>query len=134
METQRSSQVEALKETTTIVIVEDDLEIGVLLVESIREETPYKVLLATHGTQALDLLQNLQPQLIILDYRLPDMDGIEFYRRIHALKTLEEVPVLFISAEISPDFEEVATRHLPLLSKPFELTSLFDEIDRLLAP
>jgi CheY-like chemotaxis protein len=125
--------MESLKETGTIVIVEDDLEIGVLLVESIREETPYKVLLATHGTQALDLLQNLQPQLIILDYRLPDMDGIELYRRIHALKTLEEVPVLFISAEIPPDFEEVVTRHLPLLSKPFELTSLFDEIDRLLA-
>ena len=133
MDTERSSQTKSSKEATTIVIVEDDLEIGVLLVESIREETPYKVLLATHGTQALDLLQNLQPRLIILDYRLPDMDGIEFYRRIHALKAFEQVPVLFISAEITPDFKEVADRHLPLLSKPFELASLFNEIKRLLA-
>lgn len=132
MDTGRSLQAETLKETATIVIVEDDLDIGVLLVESIREETPYQVLLATQGTQALDLLQNLQPQLIILDYRLPDMDGIEFYRRIHANKTLEQVPVLFISAEITSDFKEVKERQLPLLSKPFELTDLLDEIERLL--
>lgn len=133
MDTKHSTQIETSKETATIVIVEDDLEIGVLLVESIREETPYKVLLTTQGAQAFDLLQNLQPQLIILDYRLPDMDGIEFYRRIHAIKMLEQVPVLFISAEIPPDFKEVKDRHLPLLSKPFELTDLFNEIDRLLA-
>lgn len=133
MDSGLSFQAEVLKDAATIVIVEDDLDIGVLLVESIREETPYQVLLATQGTQALDLLQNLQPRLIILDYRLPDMDGIEFYRRIRAVKMLEQVPVLFISAEISPDFKEVATRNLPLLSKPFELTDLYDEIERLLA-
>lgn len=133
MDTGLSFQAQVLKDATTIVIVEDDLDIGVLLVESIREETPYQVLLATQGTQALDLLQNLQPRLIILDYRLPDMDGIEFYRRIRAIKMLEQVPVLFISAEISPDFKEVATRNLPLLSKPFELTDLYNEIERLLA-
>lgn len=133
MDTGLSFQAQVLKDATTIVIVEDDLDIGVLLVESIREETPYQVLLATQGTQALDLLQNLQPRLIILDYRLPDMDGIDFYRRIRAIKMLEQVPVLFISAEISPDFKEVATRNLPLLSKPFELTDLYNEIERLLA-
>lgn len=133
MDSGLSFHAEVLKDAATIVIVEDDLDIGVLLVESIREETPYQVLLATQGTQALDLLQNLQPRLIILDYRLPDMDGIEFYRRIRAVKMLEQVPVLFISAEISPDFKEVATRNLPLLSKPFELTDLYDEIERLLA-
>lgn len=133
MDSGLSFQAEVLKDAATIVIVEDDLDIGVLLVESIREETPYQVLLATQGTQALDLLQNLQPRLIILDYRLPDMDGIEFYRRIRAVKMLAQVPVLFISAEISPDFKEVTTRNLPLLSKPFELTDLYDEIERLLA-
>jgi DNA-binding response OmpR family regulator len=133
MDTERFTQAETARETATIVIVEDDLDIGSFLVASIREETPYKVLLTTHGAQAFDLLQNLQPQLIILDYRLPDMDGIEFYRRIHSLKMLEQVPVLFISAEIPPDFKEVKDRHLPLLSKPFELTDLYNEIERLLA-
>ncbi len=96
-----------------------------------RSDNDYR--LATQGTQALDLLRDLIPQLIILDYRLPDMNGIELYERVHAVKTLEEVPILLISAEIAPDFKDVAARHLPLLSKPFELTNLFNEVEKLLA-
>ena len=128
-----ATQNEARAAATTIIVVEDDLNIGALLVEAIRQETPYKAVLATQGTQALDLLRDLTPQLIILDYRLPDMNGIELYERVHAVKTLEEVPVLLISAEIPPDFKDVAARQLPLLSKPFELTRLFNEIEKLLA-
>jgi len=133
MNTELATQKEARTEATTIIVVEDDLNIGALLVEAIRQETPYQAVLATQGTQALDLLRDLIPQLIILDYRLPDMNGIELYERVHAVKTLEEVPVLLISAEIAPDFKDVAARHLPLLSKPFELTNLFNEVEKLLA-
>jgi DNA-binding response OmpR family regulator len=133
MNTELATQKETRAAATTIIVVEDDLNIGALLVEAIRQGTPYQAVLATQGTQALDLLRGLTPRLIILDYRLPDMNGIELYERVHALKTLDEVPVLLISAEITPDFKDVAARHLTLLSKPFELTDLFNEIEKLLA-
>lgn len=133
MDTKPTTRQEASTQATTIIVVEDDLDIGVLLVEAIRQETPYQVVLATQGTQALDLLRGLKPQLIILDYRLPDMNGIELYERVHAVETLAQVPILLISAEIAPDFKDVTARELPLLSKPFELAILFNEIERLLA-
>jgi len=133
MNTELATQKEARIEATTIIVVEDDLNIGALLVEAIRQETPYQAMLATQGTQALDLLRGLTPRLIIVDYRLPDMNGIELYERVHAIKTLEEVPVLLISAEIAPDFKDVTARNLPFMSKPFELTNLFNEIEKLLA-
>ncbi len=133
MNSELATQKEVRIEATTIIVVEDDLNIGALLVEAIRQETPYQAMLATQGTQALDLLRSLTPRLIIVDYRLPDMNGIELYERVHAIKTLEEVPVLLISAEIAPDFKDVTARNLPFMSKPFELTNLFNEIEKLLA-
>lgn len=115
----------------TIVIVEDDEGIGEFLLQAIRKETPYQAALASYGSEALTIVQTLKPNLLILDYELPDMNGIELYDTIHANRALGDIPALVITARAV--HKETKARRLPLLKKPFELSDLLDEIERLLA-
>src|SRR5438477_1056760 len=73
----------------TILVVEDDKNIGELIVEAFVQETPYQAMLATDGKQALKIVQNVKPNVLLLDNNLPDMKGIELYDRIQVEKELE---------------------------------------------
>ncbi|TMD64421.1 MAG: response regulator [Chloroflexi bacterium] len=115
----------------TVFIVEDDEAIGALLVQAIEQETSYQAVLASDGFQALKMLRTVKPDLLILDYGLPDMNGLEFYDTIHAVKALEHLPVLIVSAETTRIQKEAKARQLSQLKKPFELTQLLEAIERL---
>ena len=120
-----------LTATKMIFIVEDDEAVGALLVQAIELETSYQAVLASDGFQALKMLRTVKPDVLLLDYGLPDMNGLELYDTIHAFKALERLPALIISAEAARIQNEVKARQLPQLKKPFELTNLFEAIERL---
>ena len=115
----------------TVFIVEDDEAIGDLLVQAIEQETSYHAVLASDGFQALKMLRTVKPDLLILDYGLPDMNGIEFYDTIHAVKALKHLPVLMVSAQTARIQKEIKARQLPQLQKPFDLANLLQAIERL---
>ncbi len=117
----------------TVFIVEDDEAIGTLLVQVIEQETPYQAVLASDGLQALKMLPTVKPDVLLLDYGLPDMNGLEFYDTIHAVRSLEHLPVLIISAQTARIQTEVKARHIPQLQKPFELTTLLEAIKHLVS-
>jgi len=121
-------------ELKTVMIVEDDAGIGNFLVQAIQQETPYQAVLATDGFQALKMLHTLKPDLLILDYSLPGMNGLEVYDQVHANKELEHIPVLIITAETLRVQKEVKARQISLLQKPFDLSELLAAIDQLFAP
>ena len=76
----------------TILVVEDETTIGALLMQIILQETPHQVLLVTDGFQALKVIREIMPNLFILDYRLPSMNGIDLYDQLHTIKGLEHTP------------------------------------------
>lgn len=114
----------------TILVVEDDDNIGALLVDAFSQETQYNAILVTDGRQALQIMQVYKPSLVLTDYCLPSMNGIELYDHIHASADLANVPTIIMSAYL-PE-EEVKKRHLTSLQKPFELDELLDTIDHVL--
>ncbi len=114
----------------TILVVEDDSSIGIFFVEAIKQETPHQALLAADSFQALKIVQDLKPDLLLLDYSLPRMNGLELYDKLHAIKELEDVPALLISA--NPPLYEIKKRKLPYLKKPVELDELLATIKNLL--
>ena len=61
----------------TILIVEDDAATGELLRLFLSEETPHQAILVSDGFQALNIIKNITPNLFLLDYRLPRMNGKE---------------------------------------------------------
>lgn len=81
-----------------VLVVEADAEIGPLLVQAIKEETPYQAFLVTNGVQALQISREVTPNLFLLDYRLPGMDGFELYKLLHTMEELEYVHAILMSA------------------------------------
>ena len=116
--------------TRTILVVEDDFDIGIFLIEAITQETPYRALLARDATQALNIARTVKPSAVLLDYQLPGMNGIELYDQLHATNGLEDTPAILASAHI-PTIA-VEERHLPSLKKPFDLEELLQTIEEVL--
>ena len=81
-----------------VLVVEADVEIGSLLVQAIKEKTSYQAFLVTNGIQALQITREVTPDLFVLDYRLPGMDGLELYELLNSMEGLESVPTILMSA------------------------------------
>lgn len=82
---------------STVLIVDDDPTARETLV-AILEGEGYDLQQAKDGIQALQILKQLQPDLILLDVMMPAMDGFEVCRRIRATPPLAEVPILLLTA------------------------------------
>jgi signal transduction histidine kinase len=82
---------------STILIVDDDATARETLT-AILEGEKYQLELATTGMQALQMLDKLQPDLILLDVMMPNMDGFEVCRRIRSNPKLAEIPIILLTA------------------------------------
>jgi len=118
------------KPMKTVLLVEDDSVISELLIQMIIQETPYKVCSAPDALAALELVKNIKPQLLILDYWLPLIQGIELYDRLHNTEGLEEVPAIMLS--VNAPLREINQRDLTYIRKPFDMPKLLDTIHRLI--
>lgn len=114
----------------TILIVEDDTDIGEFLVQALEEETPHQIMLVRDGYAALRVVRTLRPQLVVLDYHLPGMDGLELSTQLRAVDGLENIPFLFMSA--STRAKAIEEQHFMLLKKPFDLDELLRLVNQLL--
>lgn len=115
----------------TVLIVEDDESIGAFILRAILDETSHQAILVTDGHKAIETVKSLKPNLLVLDYHLPRMNGIELYDNLHAHRELEHVPAILMSARLPK--EEARKRKITCLEKPFELDSLLKTIDELIA-
>jgi DNA-binding response OmpR family regulator len=123
---------EAQATTKTILLVEDDPNIGSFLVEAIAQETPYRAIVASDSNAALNLVQHCTPCLFILDYGLPGMNGIELYDRLHINQALAPIPAVLITADRHIPQQQIQQRHLIVFMKPFALEAFLATIETLL--
>jgi len=115
----------------SILLVEDDTEIGPLLWQVITEEAGYGCTLVSDGLQALDVVkQDTPPDLFILDYRLPIMNGLDLYTRLHTTAGLEHVPALIISATLPK--QELLKRDIIGMEKPLDLDDFLRTVESLM--
>jgi CheY-like chemotaxis protein len=115
----------------SILIVEDDPILGNLLLEVLQEEAIYQGHLAPSGEMALNMLQTITPDLFLLDYHLPGMNGLELADQLQRREGGEQTPILLMSADLPQ--ESGALDHLRTLQKPFDLKTLLQLIANLLA-
>jgi CheY-like chemotaxis protein len=124
------------QETSTpfkrILVVEDDITFGSILVQTIKEETPYEAILATTGMEALNIITHLKCDLFLLDYLMPGMDGLELYDRLHAVNGHEKTPAFFLSASTRLPHQELERRNLKSFTKLTELDDLLHTIQAFL--
>ncbi len=114
----------------TILIVEDDPSIGEMFVQVLVDENIYTPLLVMSGTQALEIVKETIPDLLLLDYHLPNMNGLELYDHLHAVPRLAHIPAILITAGVLQ--YDIQDRHMVGMSKPVDLNKLLDIIAELL--
>lgn len=111
----------------SILIVDDDRDI-VTAIETILSMENYKTHHAYSGKECLAYVEHNQPDLILLDYMLPDMTGKDVVDYIRKSKTLSHVPIILITA--AHGVKDIA-QNLPIQSwieKPFELEKLLQVV------
>ncbi|GHO60323.1 response regulator [Ktedonobacter robiniae] len=114
-----------------ILIVKDDPLLGDLLLDALRQEA-YEALHVLSGELALTTLQTIIPALMLLDYHLPGMNGLELVGWLRSQEKWARIPVLLMSADVPR--EARGKEHLRTLRKPFELETLLQSVAELLVP
>lgn len=118
----------------TILLVDDDddmTEIGRKIVAS----AGYHFLSASSGQEGLDFILKYKPDLILLDYMMPDMNGAEVFHRLvssQRYKHLADTPVIMITAQAESDIDRTSLFEMGLASflvKPFGHRELINIID-----
>lgn len=116
----------------TILVVEDDEDIGEALLFALSEEPSYHVIVAATGNEALQIASRRKINLFIVDYYLSDINGIELYDKLHAIPELQMVPVLLVSVNIEQLEQQLRVRHLMGLGKPFDLDKFLEVVAKAL--
>ena len=119
------------EERKWILVVEDDEAHASMLDQLFKEETVYDVCYTSDGQTAWKFLQHFKPNLLVLDYLLPQVNGLALYDRIRAEKALHNIPVLMISAALPSN--EIEQRGIIGLQKPFEIDAFLHAIEVLIA-
>jgi two-component system chemotaxis response regulator CheY len=114
-----------------ILLVEDDSAIREALVE-VLVDLRYEVLAASDGLKGLRLAaEQPEPCAILLDWRMPVLDGPAFLARLRELPRGNEFPVVLSTADRSATYAAVGDQVAAVLSKPFDLEALLAVLDRL---
>ncbi len=116
-----------------ILLVDDDAGIQDLLKMTLEDEG-YAVLVAGDGRDALEILKNTTPALILLDYMMPRMNGAQFVQEAEKQDLRDAIPlVLLTAANHAPArAQEVGTDGY--IGKPFEIGELLQMIERFIHP
>ena len=118
-------------QSATVLIVEDDADIGHFLQQLIEEETPYNSVVIDNGLTALEEASNVHPCLLLLDYRLPGINGLELYDRLRERNGVSNVPAIMMSATLPVC--ELEQRGIYQLRKPMDVGGVLRMITHAMA-
>jgi CheY-like chemotaxis protein len=118
------------------VIIADNDSIIRGILRSVLEAEGFTVLSAANGVEAIDLAMRTQARLIILDYKMPRLDGVNSCAEIRALDGYADVPVLILTAFDDAAIRDQAERAgaTAFLAKPFTPIDLLRVTARLVGP
>ncbi len=117
-----------------ILIVDDEPEALHMLSQMLAEQG-YEVRAATSGSQALAAVRSTPPDLILLDIKMPEMDGYEVCQRLKAAKSTRHIPVIFISglAETQAKVKAFAVGGVDYITRPFQVEEVLVRVETHLA-
>lgn len=113
-----------------ILVIEDE-PANIQTLSTLLKERGYNINIATNGRQALEVLERIRPDLILLDIMMPEMDGFETCRRMKASTAWREIPIIFLTAktdtaDIVRGFELGAVDYV---AKPFNAHELLARVN-----
>jgi len=122
------------KQLATILLVEDT-EDNRQMMKRLLEMSGYRVVEAINGLEAVEVANQIRPQIILMDLSLPYIDGLAATRRIRGLPGFSNVPIVAVSAHDTADFhsEALDAGCNAYITKPIDYPELEELVNRLLA-
>ncbi|OGR48473.1 MAG: hypothetical protein A2X34_01075 [Elusimicrobia bacterium GWC2_51_8] len=117
----------------TILVVDDDPNVG-LLISAVLKKYDYTVVTLYSGTEVLGFLQTKKPDLILLDLKMPDLDGYALCKRVRENPDTRDIPIIILSGVSEVD-AKVSTIELgadDFITKPFDVRELRARVNRII--
>lgn len=120
----------AIKPEDFTILAVDDIATNIMLLKAVLSRAKYKIVTASGGIEALEKVAAVNPDLILLDIMMPDLDGYEVLKRLKADPAHDDIPVIFLTALHNPEdivkgFKYGASDYI---SKPFNHEELITRV------
>ena len=118
---------------TKILVVEDEIDIKNLIVYAL-ENKGYDLISTDDGEKAIKLVKENKPNIIILDWMLPSVSGLEVCRTIRRDKTIQHIPIIMLTAKITENDKILGldSGADDYITKPFSTNELFSRVKAIL--
>ncbi|MGM0442476.1 MAG: response regulator transcription factor [Elusimicrobiota bacterium] len=116
----------------TVLVVDDELHIRELIRDNLEAEG-YNIIIATDGLEAIDLLEETKPDLVILDIMMPEMDGWEVCKNIKDRD--KKIKIIMLTAKSGNRDRMIGEKILKAdkyITKPFDIEKLIGEVHELI--
>ncbi|MFM2060866.1 MAG: hypothetical protein RLZZ507_536 [Cyanobacteriota bacterium] len=113
------------------ILIVDDIPDNLRVLSHTLNEQGYKVRSVTNGNMALRVARSAHPDLILLDIKMPDMDGYEVCEQLKSDPQTKDIPVIFLSAldEALDKVKAFAVGGVDYITKPFQFEEVLARID-----
>lgn len=117
-----------------VLVVDDEADIREVIQMCLELVEGWDVLLAASGDEGLMSAQSEQPDAVLLDVMMPEMDGVATFKQLQANRETRQIPVLLLTAKVQPTdrqrFAELGVAGV--ITKPFDPLTLTAQIKALL--
>lgn len=119
-----------MKELKKILYAEDEADVQTVVKLTVQTMSDYEIEICDNGKKLLEFVQEYNPDLIMLDVMMPEMDGPTTFKNLQSNEATKNIPVIFITAKAQVHEVEMfkETGALGVITKPFDPVKLCDEI------
>ncbi|MEL6353143.1 MAG: response regulator [Cyanobacteria bacterium J06627_28] len=117
----------------TVLVIDDEQGIRIILKAALEFTAGWKVILASSGVEGMTAAQVDRPDAILLDVRMPGINGISLFHKLQAQASTKEIPVIFLTAQAREiERQELEELGAGVILKPFEPEAIANQIRTLL--
>ncbi len=118
-------------ENKPLILIVDDILNNLQIIGNTLIDEGYEISMATGGAQALEMIETVLPDLILLDIMMPEMDGFEVCRKLKEDETTREIPVIFLTAknETEDIIKGFEVGGIDYIVKPFNSAELLARVN-----
>lgn len=122
-----------MKVLKKILYAEDELDIQVIVDAIIKNMSDYEIKFCNNGQEVLDVVEDYNPDLILLDVMMPEVDGLTAFHRLQENPNTKNIPVIFMTAKAQvhevQNFSKIGV--IGIITKPFDPMQLCSNIEEI---
>jgi CheY-like chemotaxis protein len=124
-----------VKDNRPMILMIDDDPFQHSVVESILENENFQIQFALNYDEAIKILGTVKPKLILMDFMMPELDGIETTKRLKSYEEFKKVPVLMVTGNSDIDVvkRSIQAGAVGFLVKPFSRNTLLSKLQSLVS-